>query len=1226
MGPEISMRNLKISHYLILIFLVLSFLINSVITFTLYQAASKQVRLDIQQRLHDIVAIASNQVDGDLHHRLFELSQKESLLSAQNSKIYLGLKQALQKNQTAAKDIYFIYTMRTSEGLVLQSEDAVGSPKIMFMVDAESDPGQMAKLGDIYTDASPLLTQTFFEMKRPVIEEALYKDKWGTWLSGYAPFYDAQGRRAGVLGVDISADTLAQYQKQTLLKSLIIFLSTLPLIVIAAILLGRWFGTPVAMMQKGAQAIASGHLDHRLKIPMGRELSVLANSMNQMAQSLQQEQDNLEQMVTKYRNIFQNATEGIYQTEPNGRLITANNAMIKMLGYDSLDDMQHAISHHIANVYEKTEDRQNMISKLEEQGRISGIQVRLKRKDDTCFTAELNVHLCSYKDAEGEEKIIEGSIRDITQRIEREKAEREKEAALASSEAKSEFLANMSHEIRTPLNAVMGLTDLMTRTQLSDTQQQYLKKISISSRSLLAVINDILDFSKIEAGRLELEHARFSLFDLIANISEMFSFKADEKGLEFLLSIDEDVPTAVVGDSVRLGQVLINLVGNAIKFTEQGEIIVKVATPANTKSLDNSSDQSDNGLQKLTFSVQDTGIGIPKDRLEALFESFTQADCSTTRKYGGTGLGLTISRQLVHLMGGDIIVTSTPGKGSCFSFTILLERQPEKNQITLHPPRDLRGLKVLIVDDNRTALDLLAGIIQSFQMEAVTASSGKKALEILTDQGTQKAPFDLVLMDWKMPQMNGLEAARRIKLEMELDKTPIVCMVSAHAREDLIQQTDRKFLDAFLHKPVNQSFLFDTIMELFGRHDAQVSKSLDTQPQPLDNPAIKALKGKHVLLVEDNEINREVAKEWLSSVGIHVDMAINGKEALSFLGVFTDNQNPNMPDAVLMDIQMPEMDGFEATGQIRKDSHFRELPIIAMTAHALKGDREKCLDAGMNDYVTKPIDPALLFQTLVRWTNAEEIQAHSPVNSDIPSEADAPQSAPPEKEADRSVPFEIEGIDVSKGLFRANNNQKLFQKLIKSFVRDFSGAEDEIRAFLEKPEYSTDDIEKAHIIAHSIKGVSANIGAEQLSKAAADLEQTIVGFKKATGEKTVPHEIRRSFSSELHRVLSGICDHIADTKNDQATGKGVEFNDGSVQNSPARDMATLLEVLDRLDTMLDDDLNAARDLLASVESDLKTVTDQALCAKLMDAIDDFEIDDASDIIQHISRVLKQENR
>ena len=1216
MASALSYRNLKISHYLIIVFLILSVLINIIITATLYQAASKRVKQDIQKRLHDIVAISARSIDADLHEQLLTISREQTPLSAQNSKIYKELKQTLQKIRDAASDIHFIYTMRTTH---IPGDQDHGkpqtAPQIMFVVDAEADPGQMARLGDIYTDAGPLLTKHFFDMRTPVIEESVYQDQWGSWLSGYAPFYDSQGRRAGVVGADISASTVAQYQERLLFKSLMIFLATLPLILGGAMLIGRLFGAPLALMQKGAQAITSGDLGHRLKIPAGREPAILADAMNRMAAHLQQEQDNLKLMVSKYKNIFENASEGIFQTTPEGRLLTANTAMVKMLRYESIDQMTAAIDGSIGNIYQTPEDRRQIVCRLKEEKRISGLQVGLKQKDGSDIMVELNIHLCDYGQPNGEGKIIEGSVRDITQRIEREKAEREKEAALASSQAKSEFLANMSHEIRTPLNAVMGLTDLLGRTQLSDSQQQYLRKITISSKSLLAVINDILDFSKIEAGRLELEQAPFSLYDLMANVSEIFAFNADEKGLEFLLSIDEKASAAVIGDSVRLGQVLINLVGNAIKFTKKGEIVVRVDLE---KEPQKDEDKS-TALQWLRFSVRDSGIGIPADRLETLFESFTQVDGSITRKYGGTGLGLTISRQLVRLMGGDITVTSTPGKGSCFSFILPLKCQPQKDQILLNPPRDLRGLKVLIVDDNRTSLELLAGIIQSFHMEAVTAQSGEQALDLLRKQA-DTIPFDLVLMDWKMPEMNGLETSRKIKLDMELDKTPIVCMVSAHAREDLIQQADRKFLDAFLHKPVNQSFLFDTIMELFGRYEAQVSKP-DTRMPAQESLENKQLKGKHILLVEDNEINREVALEWLSSAGIEVDMAVNGKAALSFLGIQPQNRNLLRPDAVLMDIQMPEMDGFEAIGHIRKDPRYKDLPVIAMTAHALKGDREKCLDAGMDDYVTKPIDPESLFQTLARWT----INSEGPVPNEPKSLA--PRKTEPEKPGgeteDQASPFEISGIIVARGLYRANHNEKLYEKLLKSFIRDFGSARDELTLFLTQKKDLATALENARITAHSIKGVSGNIGAEGLCARASDLEQAIAALKEGNGEIKVPDQVWQPFCDELDQVLSGIRKHVEKKEDGKTLDIQQDQNSSPGPDDPIQDTGALVKMLNSLGPMLDDDLDAARDMVDRIARDFKTVIGQARCQNLMDAMDDFEIDEASDMIKKMFRIVKE---
>ncbi len=1206
-----KIRNLKISHYLMLLFLVLSIVVNASITMILYSLASSQIMQDMQRRLHDVVSISASIIDGDLHATLVDPAQ-------QNSEVYLVVKKRLQQILDASSDIHFIYTMRNSgkdwhekSGLTVDADRSLQSQsRIMFVVDAETDPTQMANLGDIYHDASPLLKKTFSGMDKPVIESQLYSDKWGTWLSGYAPFYDHQGKRSGVLGIDISAKTVEVYRNKILFKALLIFFMTLPIVLVAGLWLGRRIGRPMMTMQKGARQMAEGDLDLRLEIPNGLEMSILAQTLNQMAENLQDEQQNLQCMALKYEGIFQNATEGIFQVSSEGHLLTANNAMLRMLGYTGLDELPQFFDKRMPHVFAQSEDQEKIVAGLLENGRVDTVPVQIKRRDGSIFWAELNAHMV---DSEKGEKITEGTMQDITQRLERERAEREKEAAIASSQSKSEFLANMSHEIRTPLNAVMGLTDLVMRTELSDKQQQYLKKIIIASKSLLAVINDILDFSKIEAGRLELEHANFSIFDLMSNVSEMFAFKAEEKGLEFLVSIDENTPVALIGDSVRLGQVLINLIGNALKFTENGEIVVQVKTLLASEAdliEDNSRATADSASEVnkklvLEFSVRDTGIGIPADRLEVLFDSFTQADSSTTRKYGGTGLGLAICRQLAQLMGGDISVTSEPGKGSCFSFTVILESQPQKDQFVLHPPRDLRGLNVLVVDDNSTAREIMTTIIQSFEMKAVTASSGAQALKILS---ADDQAFDLVLMDWKMPCMNGLEAARKIKLDLELEKIPIVCMVSAHAREDLFSHADKNFIDAFLHKPVNQSFLFDAIMELFGRHDAVLAKT--SVASPSKDRRDNRLKGKKILLVEDNEINREIALEWLHSAGLETDYVVNGRKALDYLA---DNE---LPDAVLMDIQMPEMDGLEATSHLRKESRFNKLPVIAMTAHALKGDREKCLDAGMDDYITKPIDPDKLFSTLAKWIGnlSKEENEILPVGETVPFEA---VHAPPLDTGNRNgtlsgddESLELPGIDVKSGFFRANNNQKLYEKLLRTFVLDFTGIEVEIARCL-----TGNDRETARRTVHSIKGVAANLGAEHLSAAAADVESSL-----STQEETVPGNTWENFCWQLNQVISGI-EACFQT---EETGKNIDKQDLKVDNEFRVDKVFLREQLGQIKALLDDDLNAARQQLEVVGPDLQLVVEESLYRGLMAHIDGFEIDEASEIIAEISNKLINE--
>ncbi|WP_462324720.1 response regulator [Desulfoplanes sp.] len=1144
------LRSLSIGHYLTIVFLLLSVSITALTTFALYRAASRQVTSDVRTRLRDIVSLSAQLVDVDLLTTLTDAEQS-------GSSTYDRVQETLQAIRDASSDIAFVYTLRAHED---------GS--IHFIVDAEDDPELELTVDQPYTDVSPVLQRRFPHLSDTFVENNFYTDQWGTWLSGYTPLYGSDGQRKAILGLDISVATLAAYKRQILFLAMGIFGLSLPLIWVAGLWLGRRIGEPLKTMQKGAERIASGDLDMRLDIPVGREVAGLAVSMNDMAAHLKASHEELDGMLRKYRNIFENASEGMYQTSMDGTLLTANQAMIVTLGYDSFEEMTAGIHHIGEDMYENPEERQAVIAALQETGKVQAMQVRMKHKDGHVFWGEINAHVQEY---ESGNRIIEGTLQDVTIRREKEHAETRRRAAEEASKAKSEFLANMSHEIRTPLNAIMGLTDLVMRTNLLSNQEEYLKKIKISSKSLLAVINDILDFSKIEAGRLELETVTFSLYEVMSNISEMFAYTAHEKELELLVSIDKETPCALLGDPVRLGQILINLTGNALKFTHEGEVTISVAPDADQEGL--TGDEI-----RLRFAVQDTGIGIPDDRLQTIFDSFTQADGSTTRKYGGTGLGLTICRQLSRLMDGDIGVTSDKDAGSCFSFSAVFTRQPADQQIALSPPKDLRGLRVLIVDDNRTALDIMQGSIAAFSMEAVTASSGTEALKIL--ENTAK-PFDLVILDWKMPGLNGLETAREIRQKLKLEKMPVMCMVSAYGREDLIQQSDKTFLDAFLHKPVNQSLLFDTIMDLFGRHDYAVSGDNGGRQEDI---SVADLTGVRVLLVEDNLINQEVALEWLHSAGVTTSVASDGKKALKAL-------EQEIPDVVLMDVQMPEMDGFEATGYIRKDARFDTLPVIAMTAHALKGDKERCMDAGMNDYLTKPIDPDKLFATLAAWTG-RTVETRQPENP-----------AAPREQEPQALTIDVPGLDTEQGRARANNNLKLYRKLLTTFVRDFAGAEATIQELLAKGEK-----EDARRNAHSIKGVGANIGALGLSGLAAEVETCIANDAK------IPEPLWEEFADTLQQMIAGLGASEL-MQGASQTGK----DKGTVDADPRECRAHVATIA----SLLDEDLDRARKTLETILPALAALVGREKCDTLAEYMDDFAIEEAEESLQEIGRELEQ---
>ncbi|MGD2023115.1 MAG: response regulator, partial [Desulfobacterales bacterium] len=518
-----------------------------------------------------------------------------------------------------------------------------------------------------------------------------------------------------------------------------------------------------------------------------------------------------------------------------------------------------------------------------------------------------------------------------------------------ATKAKSEFLANMSHEIRTPMNAIIGMAHLALKTDLTPKQYDYLKKVDISAKSLLGIINDILDFSKIEAGKLDMESVDFQLEDTLDNISTLVGIKTQEKGLELLFKTDSSVPTALVGDPLRLGQILINLSNNAVKFTDSGEIVIS------TELVKKDGDQT-----TLKFSVQDTGIGMTAEQAAKLFQPFMQADSSTTRKYGGTGLGLTISKRLAEMMGGEIWVESEQGQGSTFSFTANFGLGKEKAKKIFSPSKDLRGMKALVVDDNATSREILKDLLESFTFEVTVAASGPEGIAALESADKNK-PFELVLMDWKMPGMDGIDASKRIKNHRRLSKIPAIVMVTAYGREEVMQQAEAVGLEGFLLKPVSPSMLFDATMQAFGEAVPEISRVAQRKEQEAE--ALENIQGARVLLVEDNEINQQVAKEILEGAGLNIILANNGQEAVNAV-------KENKYDAVLMDVQMPVMDGYTATRKIREwEGGMRPaegrrgnegndpIPIIAMTAHAMAGDEDKSLQAGMNGHVTKPIDP-----------------------------------------------------------------------------------------------------------------------------------------------------------------------------------------------------------------------------------------------------------------------------
>ncbi len=683
------------------------------------------------------------------------------------------------------------------------------------------------------------------------------------------------------------------------------------------------------------------------------------------------------------------------------------------------------------------------------------------------------------RDSRGNARYMYGVAQDITRQRETEEAlARAKEAAEAASKAKSDFLANMSHEIRTPMNAIIGLDSLLAKTDMTPRQRDYVEKIGSSARNLLGIINDILDFSKIEAGKLEIEETTFNLNDVMANLSGMIGDKARDKGLELVFKQDMNIPEYLEGDPLRIGQILLNLTNNAIKFTETGEIIV-------VTKLESRAD----GEVEIRFEVRDTGIGLTEEQVGKLFQSFSQADTSTTRKYGGTGLGLSISKKLSEMLGGSIGVVSEYGKGSTFYFTVRCRIGKGREKVKRITPDDLKGLKVLIVDDNETARDVLTSYLDDFSFEVTTVSSGDLAIrELVQVKAATRKGYDLVLMDYQMPGMNGIEASRKIREELENIDTPKIIMVTGFGREEIMRQAEKIGLQGFLIKPVSPSMLFDTIMEVFGKQLYPSGRKASFREDEKRPEGFDKIRGAELLLVEDNEINQQVAKETLEQEGFFVDIASNGKIALDKLN------SGKSYDLVLMDLQMPVMDGYEATSVIRRDERFKNLPIVAMTADAMTGVRDKVVEVGMNGYVTKPIIPGDLWEALVAWIK--------------PGERKLPEDYTDKKTSDISgtvipdIP-DISGIDTEKGLNRVGGNRKLYKDLLMKFRDEYGTFVNDIKASLDR-----DDRETAVRLAHTVKGVAGNIGAEAVRRSA---EHTEKALKDGT--------VKESDLLELDRVI-----------------------------------------------------------------------------------------------------------
>jgi len=878
--------------------------------------------------------------------------------------------------------------------------------------------------------------------------------------------------------------------------SITLTIAGLGLAMVASLYLLLWqlLVKPLRAVERFASSVQGNGAEGQASVaaPQGArfvgELRTLALAIRDMTQMLYSRYHALRGSEERLRLATRAANVGIWDWDVDGNELVWDDQMYRLYGIPKGTYARACDAWASALSPEDFERAQRALESALHGQQPYVTEFDIRRPDGSVRT--LWDEAVTLRDAQGRVVRMVGVNFDITERrlaqqsLERSNAElelrvRERTAELeAATRAKSEFLANMSHEIRTPMNAVLGMNELALRTNLDPQQRGYLSKLKIAANSLLAIINDILDFSKVEAGKLEMESREFALQDVLDRLTSVVGLKAQEKGLDLLFKTAPDLPAVLVGDPLRLEQVLINLCSNAVKFTADGEIVLVAV-----RSL-----VEDNDRVTLRFSVRDTGVGMDEQQVGRLFEPFNQLDASTTRKYGGTGLGLAICRQLVTLMGGEIGVTSQPGKGSTFFFTAVFGTSSGAPALpAMEASAGLRDLRILVVDDSADSCQIFRDLLRGLGYRPVIASSAMAGLAEL--ERADAPPCDLVLLDWKMPGMDGFALADMIRRSPRVARIPRMIMVTAYGDEALTRRAAAQRLDGCLAKPVSASTLLDAITSVFGPQLGSPAAASPAEHEADGAPA--QLRGRRVLLVEDNEFNRIVATELLSKVaGMQVSVAVNGEQAVELI-------RGEPFDAVLMDVQMPLMDGCQATALVRKDPALAALPIIAMTAHAMTRDREQCLAAGMNDYVCKPFDSRELFAVLAKW---------------IEGEPAAIAAAAPDAPVATSMPVSFE-----LGLRQCLGNSDLYSDIIHRFLEKFTDEPAKAQAAL-----AGNDLRRCAEIAHSMISTAGILGAAPLCAAARALE---VGI--AQGERERLPQLVQSFAKCHAEVLAELRAYVA---------------------------------------------------------------------------------------------------
>ncbi|KJR41872.1 multi-sensor hybrid histidine kinase [Candidatus Magnetoovum chiemensis] len=972
-------------------------------------------------------------------------------------------------------------------------------------------------------------------------------------------------------GLVVKIDRDEAFAELSQLRNLFIKIAILTIILtlLLSSFVARSITKPIVRLTNAAKKIKEGDTSNLPDIKSTDEIGFLSQTLNEMTMNLLEAKRKLERSIEEqYKLFFENAVEAIFlfeaREENSGVIIQANRAASNTYGY-TIDELQGMCIRSLSAPDEEEND-EDIISRILSGQWVKGETVDMKKNGRT-FYIEYTAGLLEIKD----KKYIIKFVNDISRRKELEEAqETARRQAETANKTKSEFIANISHEIRTPMNAIIGLSGLALNTNLTEKQKDYLNNILSSAKSLLGIINDVLDLSKIESNKLDLEAINFNLDDLLNDIATIHALKAHEKGIELVYSIGGSIPRLLIGDPLRLGQIVTNLLNNAIKFTEKGEVILSIQA-LNITEED----------VVLEFLVKDTGVGIKPEKLSSLFKPFSQGDSSITRTYGGTGLGLTICKNLTEKMQGEINVKSEYGKGSEFKFTVKLECQRPCRTQRYTLPSEARKLKALVVDDNKTSRQILKSILEGFSFNVTTVECGKEAIEELksTAANKQQQQYQIILMDWKMPEIDGLETIHLIKENSELINIPTIIMVTAHDSEELREAAKNLGVKLCLPKPIHPSALYNAIIELFGRLECAQIKKDETEKAVTEN--FEDIKGAKIFLVEDHRINREIVIELLELIAVKVDVATNGLEALSAL-----EHNGNIYDLILMDLQMPEMDGFQATAQIRKTMTKDDLPIIAMTAHAMKDEIDKCLSTGMNDYISKPFEVDTFYETIRKWIKKTDRNINT-------------KKAP---DYDDALPDELDGIDLDALLKRLRGNRKL----LKMIVIEFQAASKEITEDLSNAAASN-DYNKAKDLLHGLKGISANISAADLYNEIARLENTIAASE--------PIELDNLYA-QLNRI-----------HNSAAVLENLQTNKPVLKPSEVMsDDNDLSSMLSQLNKLLDENALSAITYIERIKHKIEAVFGAETANKLYENINSLNYSEAVSLLNYAMNKLNLTQR